>query len=101
MLRESRWVAEAYKLAVLESASDPSQFSQLMRQAHADRLRREHGLDVTAPGQGNGRRTLTNQARVHLLLTAAPLVKVEQVYKLVFEKILGERVSTNPVVVTN
>ena len=34
------------------------------------------------------------------LLAAAPLVKVEQVYKLIFENILGERVSTSPVVET-
>jgi hypothetical protein len=98
MLRESRWVAEAYKLAMLESATNPSRFTQLMRQAHADRLRREHGLDVAAPGKGKGQRALSNQAHVHLLLAAAPLVKVEQVYKLIFEKVLGEQISTSPVV---
>jgi hypothetical protein len=99
MLRESRWVVEAHKLAVLESASDPIRFAELMRQAHANRLLREHGLNAAAPDQRNARRTLNNQGRVHLLLAAAPLVKVEQVYKLIFEKVLGEQVSTSPVVV--
>jgi hypothetical protein len=99
MLREARWVVEAQKLAVLDSAGDPARFNEIVRRAHADRLRREHGLDVTAPDNGRGRRALNNPGRVHLLLAAAPLVKVEQVYKLVFEKILGEQVSTSPVVV--
>ena len=34
-----------------------------------------------------------------LLLAAAPLAKIEKVYKLVFENILGEKVSTAPVAV--
>ncbi|HMF11354.1 MAG TPA: hypothetical protein VKE94_03585 [Gemmataceae bacterium] len=98
MLRESRWVVEAYKLAELNGAGDPADLAEFVRRGHADRLRREHALDVAAPDVGLGRRALSNQGRVHLLLAAAPLVKVEQVYDLVFEKILGEQVSTSPVV---
>jgi hypothetical protein len=98
MLRETRWAVEAYKLAQLESAGDATKCVESMRQAHAERLRREHGLEVAAPDNPRGRRALNNQGRVHLLLAAAPLVKVEQVYKLIFEKILGEKVSTSPVV---
>ena len=101
MLRESRWVVEAYKLALLESANNPTRFAELIRQAHADRLRREHRLNVAFPDHRNSRPALNNQGRVHLLLAAAPLVKVEQVYRLVFEKILGEQVSTGPVVENN
>jgi hypothetical protein len=37
------------------------------------------------------------QAQVHTLLAAYPLVKLEQVYPVVFERILGEKVSTLPV----
>ena len=37
------------------------------------------------------------QAQVHLLLASYPLVKIDQVYRLVFERILRERVSTLPV----
>ena len=39
-----------------------------------------------------------NQARVHQIMANYPLVKVEQVYRYVFERILNERVSTAPVV---
>jgi hypothetical protein len=100
MLREARWIVEAHKLAQLDSAGDATRFSENMRKAHADRLRREHGLDVAAVDTSRGRRALDNKGRVHLLLAAAPLVKVEQVYKLIFEKILGEQVSASPVVET-
>jgi hypothetical protein len=66
--------------------------------AHAERLRREHGLDLTRDGGQPGRR-LNRQGQVHLLLAAAPLARLERVYKLVFENVLGETVSTAPVVV--
>jgi hypothetical protein len=99
MLREARWVEEAYKLGLLEGKTDCVNFKEFFRQAHADRLRLEYGLDVSSPNAARKRRALGNQGRVHLLLTAAPTAKVESVYKLVFEKILNERVSTRPVVV--
>jgi hypothetical protein len=41
---------------------------------------------------------LDNQGKVQLILSYYPLVKIEQVYKYVFERILNERVSTLPVV---
>lgn len=44
-----------------------------------------------------GRWALGNQGRVHLLLAAHALTKIELVYGTVFENILGERVSTKPV----
>ncbi|MGE3807872.1 MAG: hypothetical protein AB7K24_24675 [Gemmataceae bacterium] len=45
-----------------------------------------------------GRRwVLGNQGRVHMLLAAHSLVKIEKVYGSVFEGILGERISTKPV----
>jgi len=43
-------------------------------------------------------RGLDNRGKVHLLLSNYPMVKIEQVYKYVFEKILNEQVSTLPVV---
>jgi hypothetical protein len=98
MLREASWVVEAYKLALLDSAGDNTRSREIMRQAHADRLRREFHFDVRSVPNLRGARSLTNQGRVHLLLAAAPLAKMDQVYKLVFEKVLGEKVSTSPVV---
>lgn len=46
-----------------------------------------------------GRRwALPNQGRVHQLLAAYSMVKIEKLYGTVFENILGERISTQPVV---
>lgn len=45
-----------------------------------------------------GRRwVLGNQGRVHMLMAAHCLVKIEKVYGSVFEGILGEKISTKPV----
>ena len=47
-----------------------------------------------------GRRwVLGNQGRVHMLLAAHSMNKIENVYGTVFENILGEKISTKPVVV--
>jgi len=43
---------------------------------------------------------LGTQGRVHTLLAAHSLVKIEKVYGTVFENILGEKISTKPVEVT-
>jgi hypothetical protein len=40
---------------------------------------------------------LGNQGRVHVLMAAHSLVKIEKVYGTVFENILGEKISTKPV----
>ena len=40
---------------------------------------------------------LGNQGRVHMLLAAHALTKIEKVYGSVFESILGEKVTTKPV----
>jgi hypothetical protein len=94
-LREARWVRETYKLARLEHRDNLSALQGFFQEAHAQRLRQEHGLDLA---RGGPARQLDNQGRVHLILAAAPLVPLDQVYKLVFEKVLGEKVSTAPVV---
>lgn len=49
-----------------------------------------------------GRRwALGNQGRVHMLLAAHSMKKIETLYGSIFEGILGERVSTKPVVIAN
>jgi hypothetical protein len=95
-LREARWALEAYKLARLEHRDDILRLQAFFHEAHAQRLRQEHGLDLAAGAAPAG--ALDNQGRVHLILAAAPLVPLDRVYKLVFEKVLGEKVSTAPVV---
>ena len=47
---------------------------------------------------GKGRRwVLDNQGRVHILLAAHAMAKIETIYGSVFEGILGEKVTTKPV----
>ncbi|MBL8797810.1 MAG: hypothetical protein JNM56_28185 [Planctomycetia bacterium] len=47
---------------------------------------------------GHHHQGLGNQTQVHLIMANYPLVKVQEVYKYVFERILNERVSNLPVV---
>jgi hypothetical protein len=153
LLNEAKWVVNTSKQLIKDSAGDGGKFKSLLRTAHSERLRREHGLvvepvtfdpaesnedsaltyrdptgrplapklppppidgpDVSfksaqdAAGRGlealpvidrRGRRwVLGNQGRVHQLMAAYSLVKIETLYGSVFEGILGERVSTKPV----
>jgi hypothetical protein len=154
LLREAEWVVETTQKAMAESKGDGAAFKAYFRKAHAERLRREHGLvaepvtfdppeaqdpnsaltyrdpsgrplapvlppppidgpDVTfqlaqvnaaralgaAPvaDRKGGRWILGNQGRVHLLLAAHALTKIDKIYGSIFEGILGEKVSTKPV----
>jgi hypothetical protein len=47
--------------------------------------------------RGGRRWALDNQGRVHMLMAAHSMVKIEKVYGAVFEGILGEKISTKPV----
>jgi hypothetical protein len=113
LLREARWVVETYNLGVLECGNNPARWAAFFRKAHLERLRLEHSVDTkklrwpayaTDPARmapllerspvWNG---LSQQGQVHLLLALYPMVKIEKVYTVVFEKILREKVSTLPV----
>jgi hypothetical protein len=98
LLREARWVVETWKLAQLAGPGDELGVKRFLQTAHAARFRERQG------GKIKLERLLAIQdqpSRVHLLLTLFPMVKIEQAYSLVFEKIVGERVSTIPVVELN
>ena len=156
LLREAKWVVDTTKKAMTESKGDGATFKAYFRTAHAERLRREHGLvvepvtfdppaaqdensalsyrdpsgrplapvlppppidgpDVTfkaaqetaahslgaAPvaDRKGGRWVLGNQGRVHMLMAGHAMTKIDKVYGSIFERILGEKVSTKPVVV--
>jgi hypothetical protein len=45
-----------------------------------------------------GRWVLGNQGRVHQIMAAYSLLKIEKVYGTVFQNILGEQISTKPVI---
>ena len=46
LLREAKWVVETTQKAMTESKGDGAAFKAYFRKAHAERLRREHGLVV-------------------------------------------------------
>ncbi len=54
-----------------------------------------------ALAKGGKRVVVNNQAVVHQLLAAHAMTKIEKVYGTIFENVLGEKVSTKPVVVTS
>ncbi|HEV3262614.1 MAG TPA: hypothetical protein VG013_37585 [Gemmataceae bacterium] len=62
-------------------------------------LEREAKADGAAPiADRRGRSwTLGNQGRVHMLMAGHAMVKIEDLYGTIFERILGEKVSTKPV----
>lgn len=98
LLREARWVVETAKLSALDSGKNEVRQRLFWRKAHGERLQQEHHVDVAHLGRSKSRVHLNNPGKVHLLLATVPLPRLEQVYKLVFEKILNQKVSTAPVV---
>jgi hypothetical protein len=96
-LREARWAVETHKLAMLESRGNVLRFKAFLRKAHSERLWREHQYDIRATARASNRPALEGQGRVHRVLALYPLLKIEQVYKYIFEKVLNEKVSTAPV----
>lgn len=112
-LREARWANDTYHLAMLENHKTLAELRAFFRKAHLDRLQNEQGVSVSLPNPANPgaynpgalgqlldqnlHLPLDNQGKVHLLLAVAPLPRINQVYQTVFERILGERISTTPV----
>jgi hypothetical protein len=111
-LREARWVIETHKLAVLEKQHRRHDLREFFRRAHAERLKYEFGVAYISPAPGSKSgsttaaaallaepryRDLSRQGLVHLLLAAPGPCDIQQLYRLVFERILGEQISTLPV----
>ncbi len=63
-----------------------------------DALKTTNALEVVTC-LGGCRIALSNQGRVHSLLAAHSMKKIETLYGSIFEGILGEKVSTKPVIV--
>ena len=114
LLREARWVVETYNLGVLECGNNLARWKAFFRKAHLNRLGKERQVETKTlrlppytamPTASTGMmldrlaswKGLSQQEQVHYLLASYPLVRIEKVYALVFEKILGEKVSTLPV----
>jgi hypothetical protein len=118
LLREARWAVDTWRLAQLEGreADNSLPYKKFLRKAHAERLMQEYGVTVNLryqpltclsaermhrlacnPGWNGSNRGLNNRGQAHLLLARYPLVRIEQIYKVVFEQFLGEMISTTPV----
>ncbi|AWM38960.1 hypothetical protein GobsT_27960 [Gemmata obscuriglobus] len=113
-LREARWAVDLRKLAASEAGGDPIKYRLALRKGHLERLASENGLRLpprTLPVVASGPppvptsneirtkagRALGNQGQVHTLLAYYPLPQLSQLYTIVFEDVLKEKVSTLPV----
>src|SRR5262249_44543596 len=96
-LREARWAVETHKLALLECRDNEVRFKAFFRNVHAERLWREHRYDIRTTARPSDRPALSGQGRIHRVLAIYPLIRIEEIYKFVFEKVLDERISTAPV----
>jgi hypothetical protein len=108
LLREARWAVESHKLAMTEAGGNALRQKVLFRRAHLERLQWDHGRVNRLPNTSNLAPEMfaqqefwalggDKQGQAHLLLAAYPLPKTEAVYRVIFERILGENVSTAPV----
>jgi hypothetical protein len=116
LLDEARWVEEMWKLAEMQEIETVAQLQSLYRAAHLERLAKEFRLklpenhlpalepDSVLDGVGRAyvnlllNRSPDQEAKVHLLLAAFSAPKIAMVYRTVFETILGQEISTTPVV---
>jgi hypothetical protein len=113
-LQELRWAVDLRKLAASEAGGDVAKYRGALRKGHLERLKAEAGLTLppkTLPAITAGAppvphanqirtkagRELGNQGQVHALLAYYPLPKIQQLYTIVFEDVLKEKVSTLPV----
>jgi hypothetical protein len=113
-LKEAHWANSTYEMARLDQIV-PEQLATFFRKAHIARLKNEHQvslLEQQLPQPNaftpellqevlnkNAQMGLGTQGQVHLLLTVAPTPRLHEVYRTVFETILNEKVSTDPVAV--
>jgi hypothetical protein len=112
-LREARWVMDSWKLALLDSGNNLARLPNYFKKFHYDRLQSDFGFDPRSarlPYQFQSmqqlamyfnRTALNNQGRVHLLLTAYPLSELRSIYPIVFQNILGQTVTSTPVLEAN
>jgi hypothetical protein len=111
-LREARWANETYQLALMVPRSS-AEMQAFFRKAHLDRLQAEHFVALAENRLGdpsavtpalltellesNVRLGINNAGKVHLLLAAGAMPRLDKVYQVVFESILNEKISTQPV----
>ncbi len=113
-LREARWANETFQLAQMQRPNLP-QLQAFFRKAHVERLQREHRMLLpenwmVQPELVDARvldqvlqqplfQGLNNAGKVHVLMAAGAMPRLEHVYQVLFERVLNEKVSTDPVAV--
>ncbi len=121
-LSEARWAVEARKLASTLSTTlatgelDMVKYHAQIKQAHEERYFAEAGIGKNlkprsvkngAPAQAKAKQPVvpqqlpqgaSQQAQVHWLLATGPLAPIEDVYPVVWERVLREQLSGLPVV---
>jgi hypothetical protein len=120
-LQELRYAIDLRKLAASEAGGDIAKYRAVIRKGHLERLAAESGarlnpntlpvitngpppvptvnaLRAKASGKAVRPVTLGTQGQVHALLAYYPLPKIQQLYPIVFEDVLNEKLSTLPVV---
>lgn len=114
-LQELRWAVDLRKQAASDASGEVAKYRAAIRKGHIERLSSESGLKLTAnmlpmitaggpPTPTNNpihvptARRLGTQGQVHLLLASYPMPKLRDLYPIVFEDVLKEKLSTLPVV---
>ncbi|HEV3144726.1 MAG TPA: hypothetical protein VGZ47_12625 [Gemmataceae bacterium] len=115
LLREARWVVDTFNMAKLKRLDNNYLLGTFFCKAHRERLQSELGMervsqiswlsDRSAEGTAMWLRepplqNLSKLGQIHAILVRESLIPIERVYRFVFEEILGEKVSTEPVTVT-
>jgi hypothetical protein len=112
-LQEARWAVDTRKLAITQAGGDATKYRIALRKGHMERLSAESGVNLQVANlpRVSGQTPLPQghvirhpqaigsgqQGQVHYLLAHLPLPKLEQLYPIVFEQVLGEKLSTLPV----
>jgi len=111
-LNEARWAWETRRLTLTQSTDfvtgevDKARLQHESAKAHGERFQAVGGriknrsaqqlvLPAELPQQ------LTQQAQVHWLLATRPAERIDQIYPIVWEQILGEQLSGLPVAMRN
>jgi hypothetical protein len=113
-LREARWAVDLRNLAIAEARGDVRAYRSVVRRGHLERVAEATQMNLppetlprltrNAPPipqrvllRGPQAVRLGRPERVSLLLAYYPLPRLENLYPIVFEQVLGERISTLPV----
>jgi hypothetical protein len=104
LLREAKWVLDIHEKAKQAGAESKEDYAKFVRQAHADRRKGERGKEETGEESRrskSARKADANSAAlavaVHRLLAERALEDIEKLYPKVWEGILKEKRSDEPV----